>query len=249
MPQQCAEPPPRPPPTGAKQGHNPPTTPPPQPDSPGKPPKPHPPNPTHPRGSSPHTRGAPLPPSVYRVVPGIIPAYAGSTVTSLTSLVMRRDHPRIRGEHITRAGRLRPPRGSSPHTRGAHRGMDGQTRGRRIIPAYAGSTFRFGTTFGVGEDHPRIRGEHAQMALKTTIRAGSSPHTRGAQPSRTPTGNKTRIIPAYAGSTAWQVPCRPGASNRNSPFAPPNWHRPRAASSECWRRLSVDAEPTPSRTC
>ena len=51
-------------------------------------------------GSSPHTRGAPM--------PGIGPAKA------------RRDHPRIRGEHTEGYGRWwRLCEGSSPHTRGA----------------------------------------------------------------------------------------------------------------------------------
>ena len=50
-------------------------------------------------------------------------------------------------------------------------------------------------------DHPRIRGEHAPAPEMTALMPGSSPHTRGAQvrcPSR---GCRTRIIPAYAGST------------------------------------------------
>ena len=111
-------------------------------------------------GSSPHTRGAlavALPPSVYR---GIIPAYAGSTCRGEDSASCRGDHPRIRGEHITYAGRLRPPCGSSPHTRGAPRRRSRRPSVFGIIPAYAGSTR--------GKDlHPVDIG-------------GSSPHTRGA---------------------------------------------------------------------
>ena len=91
-------------------------------------------------GSSPHTRGAHERGS-HRVVPfGIIPAYAGSTVAVGPGRCVRRDHPRIRGEH--RGGHVGGPGGggSSPHTRGAHRPLVLSVAPGRIIPAYAGST-------------------------------------------------------------------------------------------------------------
>ena len=56
------------------------------------------------RGSSPHTRGAP----VLRQAPDqklrIIPAYAGSTIYSNLKVPEQRDHPRIRGEHVAWVG-------------------------------------------------------------------------------------------------------------------------------------------------
>ena len=70
-----------------------------------------------------------------------------------------------------------------------------------IIPAYAGST---SCTRGAGcssADHPRIRGEHV-FAYPTSIQdGGSSPHTRGAPEEGSSCRGRTRIIPAYAGST------------------------------------------------
>ena len=79
--------------------------------------------------------------------------------------------------------------------------MDGQTRERRIIPAYAGSTpgvsFR-GVSF---TDHPRIRGEHVEPSEMLTAQNGSSPHTRGALLHGGQAVRQTGIIPAYAGST------------------------------------------------
>ena len=201
MPQQCAEPPPRPPPTGAKQGHNPPTTPPPQPDSPGKPPKPHPPNPTHPRGSSPHTRGARprcrRPPSDRR----IIPAYAGSTSERRRRLPFGRDHPRIRGEHPQDDDVRVYYYGSSPHTRGALVVFSLDPHFRRIIPAYAGSTVTTRGRIPSHADHPRIRGEHQVLTVPGDALEGSSPHTRGALSTGCSCGGQVRIIPAYAGST------------------------------------------------
>ena len=52
----------------------------------------------------------------------------------------QKDHPRIRGEHVSvptvRAAHV----GSSPHTRGARVDERLQLGRERIIPAYAGST-------------------------------------------------------------------------------------------------------------
>ena len=50
-------------------------------------------------GSSPHTRGAPQIRLAQALEERIIPAYAGSTVTSGLRSRPARDHPRIRGEH------------------------------------------------------------------------------------------------------------------------------------------------------
>ena len=91
-------------------------------------------------GSSPHTRGAPLPLLVSFSVNRIIPAYAGSTATSPGPGCRGRDHPRIRGEHAPVPPGICSGDGSSPHTRGARGGLLLRSGGRRIIPAYAGST-------------------------------------------------------------------------------------------------------------
>ena len=111
----------------------------------------------------------------------IIPAYAGSTTALASQAHSIADHPRIRGEHSSRLSAPSPPRGSSPHTRGAPaRFSDGHER-KRIIPAYAGSTPPIPSVPRRRRDHPRIRGEHS--ASSSSARA------------------RRRIIPAYAGST------------------------------------------------
>ena len=71
------------------------------------------------RGSSPHTRGAQHSRGCDMDSFGIIPAYAGSTFPSLASTSARRDHPRIRGEHMPWGEGEKQHPGSSPHTRGA----------------------------------------------------------------------------------------------------------------------------------
>ena len=132
-------------------------------------------------GSSPHTRGAPSVPSWRRRHRRIIPAYAGSTFSSVVASSSPADHPRIRGEHPGRRRSVQCGRGSSPHTRGARlQGL--QTSGR-------------------APDHPRIRGEHMHVYSPVHRFDGSSPHTRGALVGREFGEDVVRIIPAYAGST------------------------------------------------
>ena len=72
-------------------------------------------------------------------------------------------------------------RGSSPHTRGAPATHAPQYQRLRIIPAYAGSTFRRRRRWCCWRDHPRIRGEHCVVVVGAGTGGG--------------------IIPAYAGST------------------------------------------------
>ena len=152
-------------------------------------------------GSSPHTRGAPPARPSESILVRIIPAYAGSTWTRLRSGSGSGDHPRIRGEHPSPQESTPPPGGSSPHTRGALGRRAGLGRRRRIIPAYAGSTWVFFSRVRIVKDHPRIRGEHVGVSALWRIHAGSSPHTRGAPPRRYCLGALAGIIPAYAGST------------------------------------------------
>ena len=69
-------------------------------------------------GSSPHARG-PLLPAVFPPEPlRIIPACAGSTLPTRCPLYMSKDHPRMRGVHLTVEGLFSIVLGSSPHARG-----------------------------------------------------------------------------------------------------------------------------------
>ena len=160
-------------------------------------------------GSSPHTRGAPRRVHGVAVGPGIIPAYAGSTPRCTKGRSSKRDHPRIRGEHIKGLWDGIKSGGSSPHTRGARPRILGFLFRKRIIPAYAGSTPTGPSSKSPARDHPRIRGEHLPRDFQGARRGGSSPHTRGA-----PTGLGSAltlggIIPAYAGSTSPPSVCCP----------------------------------------
>ncbi len=111
-------------------------------------------------GSSPRPRGARLSSGRTEPCTGIIPASAGSTTYVLSRPGPTRDHPRVRGEHLTGRRAVWSEWGSSPRPRGA-RGADGRSpHFRRIIPASAGSTRSSSLRRAGRRDHPRVRGEH-----------------------------------------------------------------------------------------
>ena len=154
-------------------------------------------------------------PKVEKLLPRIIPAYAGSTYHLPLRRSVRGDHPRIRGEHSPWRCETPSPRGSSPHTRGAPPASGPGPAAVRIIPAYAGSTAAGPSWCRPGRDHPRIRGEHTGSDASTTASVGSSPHTRGAPVGTSPRMRQRRIIPAYAGSTP--APTKRPAATRDHP--------------------------------
>ena len=133
------------------------------------------------RGSSPHARGAQYFSLAKDGRNGIIPACAGSTDEKQMAQAWKKDHPRMRGEHIAIGNELFSVKGSSPHARGAR--PSGHPLGFEsgIIPACAGSTSRFRARACWPRDHPRMRGEHMTVQMPFSLRVGSSPHARGAR--------------------------------------------------------------------
>ena len=112
------------------------------------------------KGSSPPVRGAPPPFFGQARSLGLIPARAGSTVSSGNRTVRggliparagstgaghparnrHRAHPRPCGEHIVKAAIQLAPAGSSPPVRGAPGKISGIIASIGLIPARAGST-------------------------------------------------------------------------------------------------------------
>ena len=152
-------------------------------------------------GSSPLTRGAPKCPLRRPSRWGLIPAYAGSTLTQSSRVTTRAAHPCLRGEHFTKLAVRHSKRGSSPLTRGARQVHHPLPRPVRLIPAYAGSTWGVGVACGCAAAHPRLRGEHFFAATLVRGCSGSSPLTRGALDGERPQLCHAGLIPAYAGST------------------------------------------------
>ena len=73
-------------------------------------------------------------------IPGIIPAYAGSTISKRCGIAKGKDHPRVCGEHDGMSYLEILQKGSSPRMRGAPLLRFPDVLNARIIPAYAGST-------------------------------------------------------------------------------------------------------------
>ena len=115
-------------------------------------------------GSSPLTRGKPIP-GAPGCAPGwLIPAHAGKTPRRAGRVDQRRAHPRSRGENRpSRTSRPTRP-GSSPLTRGKHRYPGRREHDSRLIPAHAGKTRMRVPELVVCQAHPRSRGENMSTA-------------------------------------------------------------------------------------
>ena len=132
----------------------------------------------------------------------IIPAHAGSTVSSSVMGTSFRDHPRTCGEHTVNSEGYRINTGSSPHMRGALHVRPRRHGGPGIIPAHAGSTPSWATSTCCAGDHPRTCGEHTNLNALWKPCLGSSPHMRGARRGGVVGRRRPGIIPAHAGSTS-----------------------------------------------
>ena len=112
---------------------------------------------------------------------GTIPACAGSTSSPPPTSRPRRDHPRVRGEHMACHRHGRTPAGPSPRARGALGGGEGIGPLQGTIPACAGSTHAWMVRGLSVWDHPRVRGEHPARIARMPHWLGPSPRARGAQ--------------------------------------------------------------------
>ena len=132
---------------------------------------------------------------------GIIPAYAGNTVSTISSKKQCRDHPRVCGEHLSHSADGNALPGSSPRMRGTRTSPRTRQTFPGIIPAYAGNTYSTVNVHVAEWDHPRVCGEHL-IGIRFAIRCtGSSPRMRGTRLSVGFYLCVVGIIPAYAGNT------------------------------------------------
>ena len=99
--------------------------------------------------------------------------------------------------------------GSSPLTRGALEEAAGAARLAGLIPAHAGSTLRWAAPRPWVTAHPRSRGEHPSSHANHSPAVGSSPLTRGAHGINSAARVGGGLIPAHAGSTAYEHPLAP----------------------------------------
>ena len=114
---------------------------------------------------------------------------------------MKRDHPRLRGEHLKRQKTAWSRTGSPPPTRGTPYIIDELRENTGITPAYAGNTYRLQRSESLQRDHPRLRGEHCLSWKAYPCDPGSPPPTRGTHLKNEFCFTEARITPAYAGNT------------------------------------------------
>ena len=152
-------------------------------------------------GSSPLTRGKPLPGCTTGWEFGLIPAHAGKTEYHQILLATNKAHPRSRGENISVAGMHSQSSGSSPLTRGKRPRQVNGAHGCGLIPAHAGKTSSSHCRQRDVWAHPRSRGENVITRVIGIWRGGSSPLTRGKREQGAARRILRGLIPAHAGKT------------------------------------------------
>ena len=129
------------------------------------------------------------------------PAYAGNTVPRAVKEILDQDHPRLRGEYERERLNELFDKGSPPLARGIRISPHSKSASNRITPACAGNT-PFRRRAGLlCWDHPRLRGEYAELYLKQPQKQGSPPLARGILPAALPIFGAIGITPACAGNT------------------------------------------------
>ncbi len=132
-------------------------------------------------GSSPLTRGGLVSKALKTCGTGLIPAYAGRTVSPFAPIPPPWAHPRLRGADDGEPLMTLPEPGSSPLTRGGLLRLAGVFRVGGLIPAYAGRTLAYNPIICHPGAHPRLRGADLSRRHLTTHVLGSSPLTRGGR--------------------------------------------------------------------
>ena len=130
-------------------------------------------------GSSPRVRGTLLIVPVLAGVRRFIPACAGNTTYTGTSMPEQTVHPRVCGEHLRDWTGPWISTGSSPRVRGTRSTCRIARHGTRFIPACAGNTPRASRISYGPAVHPRVCGEHGRMCARCSRCRGSSPRVRG----------------------------------------------------------------------
>ena len=161
-------------------------------------------------GSSPLTRGKLREVAQLHERRGLIPAHAGKTAKRQRTSSAHTAHPRSRGENLVIKAKNAQRVGSSPLTRGKRNRRRHGQGGHGLIPAHAGKTASPASSWTARRAHPRSRGENAINSLGAGIAEGSSPLTRGKPACRSRQSRPRRLIPAHAGKTMDDRPCRRG---------------------------------------
>ena len=178
------------------------------------------------RGSSPRGRGKRLHQRHQLHDRWLIPAWAGKTSSASWRLTAWAAHPRVGGENVVQAWRFHRSLGSSPRGRGKPENSAMGTELARLIPAWAGKTFRWYSGKLYTWAHPRVGGENINWVRTAHYTLGSSPRGRGKPIGRRRVHEASGLIPAWAGKTGEGVGthqglwAHPRVGGENSTVAP-----------------------------
>ena len=114
---------------------------------------------------------------------------------------MRKDHPRLRGNHLVGCCSRMAATGSPPLTREPRYSFDAFYEHTGITPAYAGTTPITICSIRRRRDHPRLRGNHTSTSSDGSVNSGSPPLTREPRLDVAADEALHGITPAYAGTT------------------------------------------------
>mgnify|MGYP001108672272 CR=1 FL=1 len=152
-------------------------------------------------GSSPRAWGKvrwrSLPASARRIIPTCV----GKRRAGAVLLLVRTDHPHVRGEKMSRAADAASLSGSSPRAWGkdAVAGCFGSPR--RIIPTCVGKSTPSSSRWRIQSDHPHVRGEKSSSISLFSGIHGSSPRAWGKARGHAAASSAERIIPTCVGKS------------------------------------------------
>ena len=150
-------------------------------------------------GSPPRMRGKAVHKGLYRPALRITPACAGKSSIVPSSVLRRRDHPRLCGEKVGLTGTPAPNGGSPPPVRGKDHLHSRLAQAGGITPAYAGKSSARSRRRASSTDHPRLCGEKSKFGTCTFNVIGSPPPVRGKALRAEQQAGKGGITPACAG--------------------------------------------------
>ncbi len=131
-----------------------------------------------------------------------IPAWAGATAVTWSSLLRSAVHPRVGGGDVPALAGVRHPVGPSPRGRGRRSRRGLPTIAPRSIPAWAGATPTLPRETRHEKVHPRVGGGDPPARWGSSSARGPSPRGRGRRAPKPAGGSVSRSIPAWAGATA-----------------------------------------------
>ena len=131
----------------------------------------------------------------------ITPACAGTTGRPVRAGLLRRDHPRLRGNNVHPKVTVLSHSGSPPLAREQLLFGINDDIGTGITPACAGTTDDNGQSLPEPQDHPRLRGNNMMEKIRYLSSLGSPPLAREQPFGRKGIMRPERITPACAGTT------------------------------------------------